>query len=82
MDRIAMVWLLVGVFAGAMIFQTELSEALYSIPPTPAWTQIEIIEDPIIVNTTITSITANSSSDKRYYGSDGSINITITEFTP
>ena len=60
----------------------DIAEALYSIPPTPSWTTIEIGNDYVWPNSTQNIITASNYSDKFYMLSDGSILINITEFEP
>jgi len=79
---LALIWLTLGIGIGALFFQVELSEALYSIPPTPAWTTIEINNNQIWPNNSRINITAQNYTDKFYIVSDGSILINITEFTP
>lgn len=60
MDRIAFIWLLIGIIVGSVLFHTEISEALYSIPPTNAFSNIKLngiwnnatsYNDSIIINT-------------------------------
>ena len=60
----------------------DIAEALYSIPPTPSWTTIEINNNQIFPNTSLNTITANNYSDTFFIVSDGSILINITEFIP
>ncbi len=59
-----------------------IAEALYSIPPTPAWTTIEINNNQVFPSNSQINITAKNYTDKFYIVSDGSILINITEFTP
>lgn len=58
MNKLALIWLSIGIGAGALIFQTEISQAvqydyaypdreeikemIYAIPPTAAWSTITI----------------------------------------
>ena len=60
----------------------DLANALYSIPPTPSWTTIEINNNQVFPNTSVNTITASNYTDKFYFTSDGSILINITEFQP
>ncbi len=60
----------------------DIAEAIYSIPPTPAWSTIEISNDFPWPNSSRNTITASNYTDKMYIVSDGSILINITEFTP
>ncbi len=60
----------------------DLANALYSIPPTPAWTTIEINNNQVFPSNSQINITASNYTDKFYFTSDGSILINITEFLP
>ncbi len=60
----------------------DLANALYSIPPTPSWTTIEINNNQIFPSNSQINITASNYTDKFYFTSDGSILINITEFQP
>ncbi len=60
----------------------DLANALYSIPPTPSWTTIEINNNQIFPSNDQINITASNYTDKFYFTSDGSILINITEFQP
>ena len=60
----------------------DLANALYSIPPTPSWTTIEINNNQVFPNTSVNTITSSNYTDKFYFTSDGSILINIIEFQP
>jgi len=74
------------VIVGAAIINAVFlqdSEALYSIPPTPAWTTIEINNNATLpMNPNRTEVTAINSNDRLFLISDGSILINITEYRP
>ena len=83
MNKLAFVCLMIGI--GAILFQGELiqvSEALYSIPPTVAWKTIEINNDAVFPSTGDLNVTAIDYHDKLFILTDGSILLNITEFTP
>ena len=42
MNKLAIIWLTVGLVAGAALFHTEISNAVYSIPPTNAFSNVTI----------------------------------------
>lgn len=74
-------WLFVGVGIGAILFQGELNqvvEALYSIPPTPAFETIHIIENDTLPYTAVTNINASVFNDDFRFISDGSISAIFT----
>jgi len=55
-------------------------DALYSIPPTNAWNEIEVGSPVNFTAGTGNVSTATSYTDKLYLLSDGSINITVGTF--
>jgi len=61
-----------GTIIGAVFFSPEISEAVYSIPPTPAWQTIQL-NDTLL--TQGDQISANSSNTLLHIISDGSIEI-------
>ena len=84
MDKVALsLTALVVVIASIIIMPDEVlmvAEALYSIPPTPAWTNIGIDNNQVFPNSSDTVIRASNSSDWFYLVSDGSILINITSY--
>jgi hypothetical protein len=42
LEKITVIWLIIGVALGGFLFQTEISEALYSIPPTWSFSNMTI----------------------------------------
>ncbi len=59
---------------------SQTADAIYSIPPTPAWSHIQIgINDSKSENSEYL-LNATSYSDRLYLLSDGSINLTVTTF--
>lgn len=80
LDRVALLWLGIGIIAGAVLFHTELSEALYSIPPTNAWRTIGVDSNATWSATSDENVTAVSYSDTLYLISDGSIGFNITSY--
>ena len=60
----------------------DIATALYSIPPTPSWTTIEINNNQIFPSNSQINITASNYTDRLYLVSDGSILINITAFIP
>ncbi len=59
---------------------SQTADALYAIPPTPAWTTIEINNDVLFPESTDSSIIANNYTDTFMLLSDGSILLNITTF--
>lgn len=86
MDKFAlMLTALVIVIGSIMIMPNEVlivANAIYSIPPTPAWQNIGIANNQTYTTNNEGFIHANNSSDTFFFASDGSINISIIEFTP
>lgn len=73
-------YLFLGIAVGVILglgFGPQISEALYSIPPTNAWQTIFINDNVTIPTNNNTSLNATSYRDIMYLVSDGSINITI-----
>ena len=86
MNKTALFWLTVGIGAGALIFQTEISQAvqydyaypdreeikemIYAIPPTAAFSSIELNDT---VFTTGDVIEADAYNRKLFIITDGSI---------
>ncbi len=73
MNKLAVIWLVIGIGIGAIMFQGELvqlSEAIYSIPPTAAWSTITLNDtiDNVGVN-----FTAQEYNRQLEIKSDGSI---------
>jgi len=59
---------------------SQTADALYSIPPTAAWTTIEINNDAPFPDSTDSSIIANNYTDTFVLLTDGSILLNITTF--
>ena len=83
MNKLALLWLFIGVGIGSILFQGELiqlSDAIYSIPPTPAFKTFEGINNNTAPLTGVLKLNATSSTDTLFLISDGSININLTVF--
>ena len=75
--------LIIGIIIGVVIglgFGPQISEALYSIPPTNAWRTIGIANDVNMTNSTTSSISAISYRDTFYLLADDSIILNITTY--
>lgn len=75
-------YFVLGVGAGSILFNAEISDALYGVPPTPAVKTIYIFNNGTWPSSNDGVIDANSSSYAFGLGTDGSILINITEITP
>ena len=78
MNKALTVGLILGVIAG-VVLGPKISEAIYSIPPTNAWDQINFRYQNWTV-TNIDNINATSYSDNLYLISDGSILFNVTTY--
>ncbi len=88
MNKLAFLWLMIGIGVGAIMFQeniiyavqydyaypdrAEIKEMIYSIPPTPAWQTVQL-NDTLL--TQGEQINANSSNALIHIITDGSIEI-------
>lgn len=86
MDKLALSLTFGAIALGCFILMPDemlgLANALYSIPPTPAWTEIKIDTNYTWPESSQTTLSAINYSDNLYIVSDGSINISITEYEP
>lgn len=78
-----------GLFTGCLLmfmsfslYFPQISEAIYSIPPTDAWRTIGVSNEAVFPIDSQPTVNATSYRDTLYLVSDGSILINITEFTP
>ena len=88
MNKLAVIWLMIGIGIGAIMFQEniiyavqydydyldrgEIKEMIYAIPPTPAWSVFELNDT---LDTQGDLIDADSFNRKMYLITDGSIEI-------
>ncbi len=86
MDKLALLLTGVAVVIACVIMMPNevlmVADALYAIPPTPAWQTIIIDNNQTVPTNSEISIQARNSSDTLAIVSDGSILINITQFTP
>lgn len=79
MNKILVIGILLGIVIG-LAFGPQISEALYSIPPTTAWNTIISNDNATFADNGETNVTAVSYRDTLYLISDGSINITMVPY--
>lgn len=84
MDRIAFILTTITILIGSVILMPNevlmVADAIYSIPPTPAWQTIGIANNATIPNSTQSVFHAQNYTDSFYLVSDGSININLTTY--
>ena len=59
---------------------SQTANAIYSIPPTPSWDEIEIANDVTVTPNPQTFINASTYTDKFFFITDGSILLNITTY--
>ena len=77
--KVLIIGVLIGIVFGVAL-GPQISEALYSIPPTNAWQTIGIDNNVVFPNSSDPTISAISYRDTLYLVSDGSILINITSY--
>jgi len=86
MDKTSLSLTALGVIIVSVIIMPDealdIAEALYSIPPTPAWDRIEVNSDANYTLTIQNFTEAVSYTDTLNIVSDGSLNISIGRITP